>query len=67
MPEQYTLGYDSVALAFVSRRRLDIDGAALLPLLRPGMSVVVNVNTKTHAATGAPIRTSAQSSSAQVN
>jgi ubiquinone/menaquinone biosynthesis C-methylase UbiE len=40
MPEQYTLGYDAVALAFVSRRRLDPDGAALIPLLRPGMSVL---------------------------
>jgi ubiquinone/menaquinone biosynthesis C-methylase UbiE len=40
MPEQYTLGYDSVALAFVSRRRLDPDGAALIPLLRPGMTVL---------------------------
>jgi len=40
MPEQYTLGYDAVALAFVSRRRLDPDGAALIPLLRPGMAVL---------------------------
>jgi ubiquinone/menaquinone biosynthesis C-methylase UbiE len=40
MPEQYTLGYDAIALAFVSRRRLDPDGAALIPLLRPGMAVL---------------------------
>lgn len=40
MPEHYTLGYDDIALAFVSRRRLDPDGAALIPLLRPGMVVL---------------------------
>ncbi len=40
MTENYTLGHDDVALAFVSRRRLDPDGAALLPHLRPGLRVL---------------------------
>ena len=40
MTENYTLGYDDIALTFVSRRRLATNGAFLLPYLEPGMAVL---------------------------
>jgi ubiquinone/menaquinone biosynthesis C-methylase UbiE len=40
MPEHYTLGYAAPAVAFVARRRLDPDGAELIPFLRPGLAVL---------------------------
>jgi SAM-dependent methyltransferase len=40
MSEQYTLGYEQPAIKFVSRRRLDPDGAGLVPYLQPGMAVL---------------------------
>jgi SAM-dependent methyltransferase len=40
MQEHYTLGYAAAAVAFVARRRLDPDGAALMPFLRPGAAVL---------------------------
>jgi len=40
MNETYTLGYDELALAFVSRRRLDTHGTFLLPYLRRGTAVL---------------------------
>jgi SAM-dependent methyltransferase len=38
--ERYTLGYDSHALAFVSRRTLESHGAFFIPHLQPGMDVL---------------------------
>jgi SAM-dependent methyltransferase len=40
MNETYTLGYDRAAIAFVERRRLEINGAFFLPCLAPGMRVL---------------------------
>jgi SAM-dependent methyltransferase len=40
MHETYTLGYDRTAMAFVERRRLDINGAFFLPYLAAGMRVL---------------------------
>ena len=40
MTENYTLGYDEVALSFVSRRRLDENAAFLIPYLKPGSAVL---------------------------
>ena len=40
MQETYTLGYDRAAMAFVERRRLDINGAFFLPYLATGMHVL---------------------------
>jgi SAM-dependent methyltransferase len=38
--ERYTLGYDTAALAFVSRRTLESHGAFFIPHLRPGLRVL---------------------------
>lgn len=40
MSEHYTLGYAAPAVAFVARRRLEPDGADLIPFLRPGVAVL---------------------------
>ncbi|MEX0960027.1 MAG: methyltransferase domain-containing protein [Burkholderiales bacterium] len=40
MKESYTPGHSERAIAFMSRRRLTLDGAYFRPFLRPGMSVL---------------------------
>lgn len=40
MKEGYTPGHSERAIAFMSRRRLTVDGAYFRPFLRPGMSVL---------------------------
>ncbi len=40
MHETYTLGHDRAAMAFVERRRLDLNGAFFLPHLAAGMRVL---------------------------
>ena len=39
MQETYTLGYERAAMAFVERRRLDLNGAFFLPYVGNGMRV----------------------------
>lgn len=40
MTERYTLGYDQVAIEFVSRRTLESHGAFFIPHLKPGLHVL---------------------------
>ncbi len=40
MPKNYTPGYSAAAVAFMSRRRLDPDGAFFRPVLHAGLSVL---------------------------